>query len=133
MNFKIKLNKLVSHINGGLRKRSLKIKHPYSKNLEKLLKLFTVEGVILGFQVTKCSNFFLVYLKYGNSSKKIAKVSVKSKSSRLNFLTNYELKSKIYKKKTATIFVSSDKGIFTNNPSNFVKLGGGEFLVEVTH
>lgn len=133
MNFKLKLHRLVSHINGGLKSRSMKIKHPYSKNLEKVLKLLTVEGAILGFQVTKCSNFFFVYLKGSRKSFNKTKLVIHSKVSRLKFLSDYELKSHTYHNNSSNVFISSDKGIFVNTPQNLAKFGGGEFLIEVFH
>lgn len=127
MTFKIKLSKLLSHMNVGIVNKSIKIKHVYCKNLVPILKLLVSEGFLFGFKLTSCKKYFIIYLKFNKGYSSTNFFLLKSKVSSSKFISSYKLNSLNYKNPTFFAVTSSNKGLSSKSTSGV----GGEYLFEI--
>ena len=130
MSFNHSVSDLVSRIKNGYLAGKTSVISPVSKVRTNILQILKEEGYVSNFVKVKEQNidYFLINLKYHNSSPAITNIEVVSKPGRRHYCQVDNIP--LVKNGLGVIIISTSKGVLADHNARMQKLGG-EILVKI--
>jgi ribosomal protein S8 len=125
------LASLIGKINFGLKHKKYSIVEKKSKVIINILKILFKQNIIKNYYLLN-NNYFIIFLKYKiNNFSLIKKINIVSKPGKKIYISNYKLKSLLYKNYFNFYILSTSLGILDGETALNKNLGG-ELLLKIT-